>query len=70
MNFNNFATVDISESDILSKLLEADNELPVQSEKQSGDTQRDDGGSVIVRGTDTFQEEVTSIEGIRGLYKG
>ncbi len=62
--------MDISESDILSKLLEADNELPVQSEEQSGDTQRDDGGSGEVRKVDTFQEEDTSIEGIRGLYKG
>jgi len=62
--------VDISESDILSKLLEADNELPVQSEKQSGDTQRNVGESGTVRGIDTFQEEDTSIEGIRGLYKG
>ena len=51
------ATMGIPEAEIQSTLQEVDNELSIQSEEQSGDTQRDDGGSGIVRGTDTFQQQ-------------
>ena len=51
------ATMGIPESDIQATIQEVDNELSVQSEEQSRDTQRDDGESGIVRGTDTFQQQ-------------
>ena len=47
------ATMGISEADIQATLQEVDNELSVQSEEQSRDTQRDDGESTTVRGADT-----------------
>ena len=54
---NLVATMGISEADIQSTLQEVDNELSVQSEEQSRDTQRDDGESTTVRGADTFQQQ-------------
>ena len=54
---NLVATMGISEIDIQSTLQEVDNELSVQSEEQSRNTQRDDGESGIVRGVDTFQQQ-------------
>ena len=51
------ATMGISEAEIQSTLQEVDNELSIQSEKQSGDTQRNVGGSGTVRETDTFQQQ-------------
>ena len=51
------ATMGISEIDIQSTLQEVDNELSVQSEEQSRDTQRDDGGSGQIREIDTFQQQ-------------
>ncbi len=57
------ATMGISETEIQSTLQEVDNELSIQSEEQSGDTQRDVGESGIVRGTDTFQQQGLESEG-------
>ena len=54
---NLVATMGISEIDIQSTLQEVDNELSVQSEEQSRDTQRDAGGSGQVREIDTFQQQ-------------
>ena len=54
---NLVATMGISEADIQSTLQEVDNELSVQSEEQSGITQRDDGGSGQIREIDTFQQQ-------------
>jgi hypothetical protein len=51
------ARMGISEADIQSTLQEVDNELSVQSEEQSRDTQRDDGGSGQIREVDTFQQQ-------------
>ena len=57
------ATMGISEADIQSTLQEVDNELSVQSEEQSGDTQRDVRESGSVRGVDTFQQQGLESEG-------
>ena len=57
------ARMGISEADIQSTLQEVDNELSVQSEEQSGDTQRDVGGSGQVREIDTFQQQGLESEG-------
>ena len=51
------ATMGISEAEIQSTLQEVDNDLSVQSEEQSRDTQRDVGESGTVRGVDTFQQQ-------------
>jgi hypothetical protein len=51
------ARMGILEADIQSTLQEVDNELSVQSEEQSRDTQRDDGGSGQIREVDTFQQQ-------------
>jgi len=51
------ARMGISEADIQSTLQEVDNELSVQSEEQSRDTQRDVGGSGQIREIDTFQQQ-------------
>jgi len=64
------ATMGISEAEIQSTLQEIDNELSIQSEEQSGDTQRDVGESGTIRGTDTFQQqgrEDTNIDEGTGL---
>ena len=54
---NLVATMGIPESDIQATIQEVDNELSVQSEEQSGDTQRDVRGSGQVREIDTFQQQ-------------
>ena len=51
------ARMGISEADIQSTLQEVDNELSVQSEEQSRDTQRDVGRSGQIREVDTFQQQ-------------
>ena len=61
------ATMGISEAEIQSTLQEVDNDLSVQSEEQSRDTQRDVGGSGIVRETDTFQQQGRDIDERTGL---
>ena len=61
------ATMGISEAEIQSTLQEVDNDLSVQSEEQSRDTQRNVGGSGIVRETDTFQQQGRDIDERTGL---
>ncbi len=57
------ATMGISEAEIQSTLQEVDNDLSVQSEEQSRDTQRDVGGSGQIREIDTFQQQGIGQEG-------